>query len=91
MSKWKKWTVVLEMNDGSLFAMRQKINTRNPGEVDILNAEAVDKDNVKRIAGNFPGWGPIPPIAEWNWHYSFAGEDSPANAFNAVRETPTKH
>ena len=86
MTKWKKWTVVLEMNDGSLFAMRQKINTRNPSEVDIFNAEAVDKDNVKRIAGNFPGWGPIPPIAEWNWHYSFAGEDSPANAFNAVRE-----
>ena len=50
MSKWKKWTVVLEMNDGSLFAMRQKINTRNPGEVDIFNAEAVDKDNVKRRA-----------------------------------------
>ena len=30
MSKWKKWTVVLEMNDGSLFAMRRKNKHEEP-------------------------------------------------------------
>jgi hypothetical protein len=78
-----KITVVLEMKDGSLFPMRQEISG---DEVKIYGAETVDRANIHRIAGNYLGWGPIPPIPDWTWHHSWAPEDHPANSMSLSSE-----
>jgi hypothetical protein len=54
-----KITVVVEMNDGSLATVRQKVDM-DSGTVEFFG-DLPDKDNLRRIGGNFPGWGPIPP------------------------------
>jgi hypothetical protein len=69
MTESAKITVVVEMKDGSLCAIRERIT----GNTVEFVGDMPDKANVRRIAGNFQGWGAIPPIPEWTWHYDHSG------------------
>jgi hypothetical protein len=53
---WQRFTVVIELKDGSMAYMRTEVDVNLSGKVRIHDDHNIDRSSVVRIVGSFPGW-----------------------------------
>ena len=53
---WKRYTVLVEMKDGSIKHERVEVNGNDPRECRVYPSEDIRKEDIRAIVGNFRGW-----------------------------------